>query len=224
VPEDQVYYTVKRIINGSVVRFHEKWSLESECRGRPVGKLADAHIVYSGAQTTTITGLSHLEGESVVCWGWSTINPFTDADGNVIGRDFGTFTVTSGQITGLSAAVTDACVGLGYTARYKSAKQAFAAAMGTPLNQPKKIDHLGLILVNTHAKGIEYGPTFDQLDEMPDYEDEAAVDANHIHENYDKRMLEFDGEWDTDSRFCLRATAPRPATVLAVSLSMTTTG
>jgi hypothetical protein len=224
VPEDQVYYTVKRIINGSVVRFHEKWSLESECRGRPVSKLADAHIVYSGAQTTTITGLSHLEGESVVCWGWSTINPFTDADGNVIGRDFGTFTVTSGQITGLSAAVTDACVGLGYTARYKSAKQAFAAAMGTPLNQPKKIDHLGLILVNTHAKGIEYGPTFDQLDEMPDYEDEAAVDANHIHENYDKRMLEFDGEWDTDSRFCLRATAPRPATVLAVSLSMTTTG
>jgi hypothetical protein len=224
VPEDQVYYIVKRTVNGSTVRFHEKWSLESECRGRPVGKLADAHVVYSGVGTTTITGLSHLEGEEVVCWGWNTATPFTDAEGNAIGRDFGTFTVTGGQITGLSAEVTNACVGLGYTARYKSAKQAFAAAMGTPLNQPKKIDHLGLILADTHAKGIEYGANFDELDEMPDYEEEAAVDEDTVHENYDQRMLEFDGDWSTDSRFCLQATAPRPVTVLAVSVSMTTTG
>jgi hypothetical protein len=224
VPEDQVYYIVKRTIDGATVRFHEKWALETECRGQPVGKLADAHVMYSGVATTTITGLSHLEGEEVVCWGWNTTTPFTDDDGNAVGRDFGTFTVSSGQITGLSAAVTNACVGLGYTARYKSAKQAFAAAMGTPLNQPKKIDHLGLILADTHAKGIEYGPDFDSLDELPDYEEHAAVGENHVHESYDQRMLEFDGDWDTDSRFCLQATAPRPATVLAVSVSMTTTG
>lgn len=223
-PEDQVHYIVKRTINGAIVRFHEKWSLESECRGDPVGKLADAHIVYSGAATTTITGLAHLEGEEVVCWGWNTATPFTDDEGRTIGRDFGTFNVSGGQITGLSAAVTDACVGIGYTAQWKSAKQAFAAALGTPLNQPKKIDHIGLILKDTHAKGIKYGPSFDLLDEMPDYEDHAEVGENHIHAAYDKDMIEFDGDWDTDARVCLQAQAPRPATVLAVSTSMTTNG
>lgn len=226
--EDQVYYIVKRTINGSTVRYHEKWAKESECRGRPSGKLADAHYMYSGAATTTITGLSHLEGESVVVWGWNTATPFTvtleDGSTITVGRDFGTFTVSSGQITGLSAAVTNACVGLAYTAQYKSAKQAFAAALGTALNQSKRIDHLGLILIDTHAKGIEYGPDFDNLDEMPDVEDHYDVDSNTVHENYDNDMIEFDGEWSTDSRFCLQAQAPRPATVLCATVSMTTNG
>jgi hypothetical protein len=43
----------------------------------------------------------------------------------------GTFTVSGGQITGLGSAVTDAIVGLGYSATMKSAKLAYAANMGT---------------------------------------------------------------------------------------------
>lgn len=226
--EDQVYYIVKRTINGSTVRFHEKWALESECRGQPESRLADSHYMYSGSAVTTISGLSHLEGEEVVVWGWNTVTPFTVtlADGTTatVGRDFGTFTVSGGQIAGLSDAVTDACIGSGYTARYKSSKQAFAAAMGTALNQSKRIDHLGLILMDTHAKGLTYGPDFNSLDEMPDVEDHFDVDADSVHENYDKDMIEFDGDWDTDSRFCLQAQAPRPATVLCVTVSMTTSG
>lgn len=222
--EDRVYYSIRRTINGSTVRYIEKETLESECRGNPVAKLADAFYQYSGSATTTITGLSHLEGEEVVCWGWNTTTPFTDDEGNVVGRDFGTFTVASGQITGLSASVTDACVGLSYRARWKSSKQAFAAALGTPLNQSKKIDHVGLILADAHAKGLKYGPDFDRLDEMPDVEDEQEVDEDRVHESYDKEMIEFDGDWDTDSRFCLQAEAPRPCTVLAVTVSMTTNG
>lgn len=226
--EDQVYYTVKRTINGSTVRFHEKWAKESECRGNPIAKLADAHYLYSGSPSTAITGLSHLEGEEVVVWGWNTTTPFTatlpDGSTVTVGRDFGTFTVSGGQITGLSASVTNACVGLAYTAQYKSAKQAFAAALGTPLNQSKRIDHLGLILIDTHAKGITYGPDFNNLDEMPDVEDHVEVDENAVHTNYDQDMIEFDGDWSTDSRFCLEATAPRPATVLCATISMTTNG
>lgn len=226
--EDQVYYIVKRTIDGSTVRFHEKWAKESECRGNPIAKIADAHYIYSGAATTTITGLSHLEGEEVVVWGWNTSTPFTvtlsDGTTATVGRDFGTFTVASGQITGLSAAVTNACIGLGYTAPYKSAKQAFAAALGTPLNQPKRIDHLGLILMDTHAKGITYGPDFDHMDEMPDVEDHFDVDEGTVHSSYDKDMIEFDGDWDTDSRICLQGQAPRPATILCMTVSMTTNG
>jgi hypothetical protein len=218
--EDAVYY----VVNRDTGRFIEKWALESECRGDPVAKLADSFVYYSGSATTTITGLSHLEGKTVVCWGWNTVTPFTDDTGRTIGRDFGTFTVTGGQITGLSASVTDAAVGRAYEARFKSAKQAFGAAMGTPLNQRKRIDHLGLILADTHKGGIQFGPDFDTMDDMPSYENEAEVGANHVWEEYDKDMVSFPGEWTTDSRLCLKAAAPRPCTVLAATISMTTNG
>lgn len=222
--EDAVYYTVRRTINGSTVRYHEKWSLQSECRGHPVAKLADAFGYYSGSASTTITGLSHLEGETVVCWGWNTTTPFEDDDGNAVGRDFGTFTVSGGQITGLLAAVTNACVGLAYTAQFKSAKQAFAAAMGTPLNQPKKIDQVGFVLADTHKGGLRYGPDFDTMDDLPLTEEESTVGDDHVWTEFDKDMTAFPGEWTTDSRFCLEAAAPRPATVLSVTVSMTTHG
>ncbi len=109
-------------------------------------------------------------------------------------------------------------------ASFKSAKQAFAAAMGTPLNQPKKIDHVGFILADTHAKGVKFGPGFDRLDELPDVEQHAEVDSDTVHTAYDERMIPFDGEWTTDARVCLQAQAPRPATVLAFTVSMTTHG
>ena len=58
--EDQVYYSVRRGINGTIVRFLEKWAIESECRGGDVSKLGDAFVHFSGGPSTTITGLSHL--------------------------------------------------------------------------------------------------------------------------------------------------------------------
>lgn len=221
--EDQVYYVVKRTINGATVRYLEKWALESECTGFPQAHHADAFYRFSGAATTTITGLSHLEGETVVVWGWNTATPFTDQYGNVIGRDLGTFTVSGGQITGLSAAVTNACVGLYYRAPWKSQKQAFGAAMGTPLNQKKRIDKIGFVLLNTHGQGLRYGNSFDAMDALPLDDlplDGVEPDMDHIFDSYDLDMTEFDDDWSTDSRVCLEAASPRPCTVCACSVSM----
>jgi len=118
--------------------------------------------------------------------------------------------------------VTDACIGLAYEARFKSAKQAFGAALGTPLNQRKRIDHVGMILMNTHKGGIQFGPDFETMDDMPAFEREQEVGAGHIWQDYDGDMISFPGEWSTDSRLCLKAAAPRPCTVLAVTTSMLT--
>lgn len=213
--EDQVYYTVKRSINGSDVRYHEKFALESECRGFPDAKLADAFIEYSGAATTTITGLSTLEGESVVCWGWNTTTPFTNAEGSSIGRYFGTFTVSGGQITGLSAAVTNAVVGLVYTASYKSSKLAYEPG---DLTRKKRVTQVGIVARWLHASGLQYGPSFDYLDDLPAIEDGTDVDSNDMRTAYDEPTFAFPGTWDSDSRVCLKATAPKPATVLACQI------
>lgn len=206
--EDTVYYLVKRTINGSTVRYLEKWALESECQGGTLNKQADSFLLYSGASTTTITGLSHLEGESVVVWG--------------NGADLGSYTVTSGQITGLTSAVTSAVIGLPYTAQYKSTKLAYAAVGGSALNQKKIINGLGVILYNTHYQGLQYGPDFDNLDNLPLVDNGKITTVGTIHSSYDKDMFEFEGVWDTDSRICLQASAPRPCTALGITFQIET--
>jgi hypothetical protein len=214
--ENKVYYCVKRTINGSTKRYLERWALESECVGGTLNKQADCFYEYSGASTPTITGLGHLEGEEVIVWA----NGVDFSEG--YDDDQVTYTVTSGSIT-LPSAVTSAIIGLPYSATYKSTKLAYNGAFGTALNQRKKVDHIGLILADTHAMGLRYGPDFDNLDPMPEIEVATAVGADTVHDSYDEEMIEFDGDWDTDSRICLKAQAPRPCTVLALTVQMNTT-
>ncbi len=203
--EDKVYYSVKRTINGNTVRYLEKWAMERECQGGALNKQADSFYEYSGSSVSTISGLTHLEGKSVVAWG--------------NGKDLGTYTVSGGSVT-LSEAVTSAIIGLPYTAQYKSCKLAYAS--NSPLNQKKILNGLGLILHNTHYQGLQYGPDFDNLDNLPLVEDGKVTASNTIWESYDKEMFEFEGVWDTDSRLCLQAQAPRPCTLLGLTFQINT--
>ncbi|MCK1479326.1 hypothetical protein IVB27_32450 [Bradyrhizobium sp. 197] len=224
--ENRVYYSIKRTINGSTKRFLEKLARRDQCTGLPEARCADSHVYYTGAAVTAISGLDHLEGEEVVVWGWNTSSPFTvtmpDGSTATTGRDLGTFTVTAGAISGVGSAVTDAIVGLGYSATFKSAKLAYGAQLGSALNQTKKVDKIGLVLANTHAQGLEYGQSFTTMDNMPMVEEGAEVDANAVWADFDGMMITVPGEWDTDSRLCLRATAPRPCMVLAAVVGVST--
>ncbi len=213
--EDRVYYSVLRDSS----RFIEKFALESECRGGTANKQADAFIHGTQTSSVTITGLGIHEGKAVIVW----------ADG----RDFSpttngvqrTYTVSGGSIT-LDEAVEEFVVGLGYEARWKSSKLAFAAALGNAINVLGKVDHIGFVLLDTHAQGLRYGPTFeaDEMDGLPLIEQEQEVDYDTIHDEYDEPGIEFDGDWASDPRICLVATAPRPCTVSAVTLSMVKSG
>lgn len=206
--EDYVYYSVKRTIGGTDYRYLEKWALESEARGATINKLADS-FVYAAAAASTLTGLDHLEGQEVVAWG--------------NGQDLGTFTVSGGMITlHASTTYTHRCAGLTYRARFESAKLAYAMSGRSGLGLRKKIDYLGLILADTHPQGLEFGPSFDTLDPMPQTERYAEVDQDAVWDEYDSEPVEFPGEWNTDARLCLEANAPRPCTVLAALIEMDT--
>lgn len=222
--EDKVYYVVNRTINSSIKRYLEKWALESECTGLPMAKNLDSHIVYTGSAVTTITGLSSLEGATVSVWGWNTTTPFTvmmpDGTTQTVGRDLGTYVVSSGQITGLSAAVTNAVVGLQYTAQWEGMKLISQLQTGNTMSDLKSIDHIGAILSNSHCQGLQYGPDFAHLQPMPGVEDGAIVDQNTVWSTYDTDSFEFDGTWDSDSNLCLQAQGPRPVTVLAVNIEV----
>lgn len=100
--KEQVWLAVQRTIDGNDVRYIEYMNA-------PTGSetdiedhfYVDCGITYDGASTSTITGLDHLEGETVKIL----------ADGLVQADK----TVSSGQIT-LDTAATKAQIGLGYDA------------------------------------------------------------------------------------------------------------
>lgn len=217
--DDQVYYVVKRTINGSTVRYLEKWAQESDCQGGQLNLQADAFATYSGAAATVITGLDHLEGEEVVVW----------ADGADVGTNDTArpwtqiYTVAGGQIT-LAVAASNVVVGLGYSAQFKSTKLGLQLPGAGPLNRTKTIGHIGLLLLNTHKRGLKFGPVLDDtgsqlMDDMPAVEGGTTI-ATEVPASYDQQFIEFPGTWSTDSRVCLQAQAPRPATVVAVSIEM----
>ncbi len=129
------------------------------------------------------------------------------------------YTVKGGLIT-LTSPIQNAVVGLPYFAQWQSSKLASLVTQETGLNQRKKVSQTGLILANTHSKGVQYGPDFDHLDDMPNIESGALVSYDTVYDSYDKDMLIFPGEWSTDSRVCLQANAPRPCTALALAIAM----
>ncbi len=207
--EDQVYYIVKREFDGpsyatdaGVVRYIEKWALESECQDG-TSKLLDSFITYSGVSTTTITGLGHFEGEAVYVLSAGVLQ--------------GPFTVASAQITGLTTAVTLAVIGLRYTARFKSGK------LGRLMDK-KIISQVGLIMRNVHPLSIRVGQDFDHLKpaiQKTDWRKTSGVpDSSLIIEDYHKEMTPIDGTWTTDSRLCFEIESPYSCTVLAAVLNM----
>lgn len=208
--EDRVYYTVARTIGGVTKRFHEKWATEAQAQGAADNRIADSFLTGTGVATTSIP-VAHLEGETVCLWG--------------NGKDLGTYTVSAGVITASEAITGPYCVGLVYEARYKSAKRALSDTGQMLLTERKKIDRLALVLANTHYQGIKYGQNFetDEMDDLPLVDNEGAdVAADTVWSSYDKDAFTFNGKWDTDPRLCLKATAPRPCTVVAAVMKEST--
>jgi hypothetical protein len=205
--EDVVYYEVERVVGGLTVHYLEKWAHEEECWGASMSKLADSHVAVSGAPSATIA-LPHLVGETVVAWG--------------DGVDRGTFVVPAGGNITLGAACSSRCAGLPYTARFKSTKLAYGAQLGTALAQRKRVPRIGLICANTHWQGLRFGPNFDRMDNLPSVVRGKAVAADTVHLQLDDLTVPMPAQWDSDTRLCLQAAAPRPVTVLGVVLDAET--
>jgi hypothetical protein len=109
-----------------------------------------------------------------------------------------------------------------WNASFISTKLAYAAQGGSALGQRKRVDHLGLILRNTHYQGLQYGDSATTLDDLPLVEAEQVTPADTVWSTYDQDSVEFNGTYDTDARIHLQANAPRPCTVLAIVVGMNT--
>lgn len=201
--EDRVYVTTTR----STGRYIEKLALMSEAQGGSTSKHFDSFIVKT-SPGTTITGLDHLEGETVYVW----------ADGQQRGT---TYIVSSGQIT-VSDAWTNVVIGLRYNADWTSNKLLDYTTPDNSKNRvgvtdKSRVTHIGIIARLLWRNGLSYGPDFDNLDPLPDIEDGTTAVTTSV-QSYDTVPFEFDGTYSTDSRICIRAVAP--ATIMALKYNV----
>jgi hypothetical protein len=207
--DDEVYWSVERQNGTETIMTWERMAQHSECEGETLSKNIDAHVVYEGAASATITGLDHLEGLSVVAWGDETPYP-------------GPFTVIGGQVT-LPAAVENAVVGLGYAGRFRSSKLAQGAVAGTALSRQKRIDHVSLIMNKVGWYGVSVGKDFDNMHRLPaTLNNGRPLVATEVIENWDGPYMPFNGGFGPDERVCFKINSPYPATFMGVVIAMAT--
>lgn len=170
--EDEVYLTVERTIDSATVVYMEKLA------SRVFTDVEDAYFVdcgitfTSGSPTATITGLAHLEGETVQILG----------DGVVLTEA----TVASGQVTA-STTVSKAQVGLTYAYKLRPMRIQVGTDDGVSLGSNIRISEIMVSFLNT--LGSQYAT------DITDYNtDDDASDAEDF--NFDREELVNDTEID----------------------------
>lgn len=209
--EDRVYFIVNRTISGTTKRYLEKLARRSEAQGGIYNKTVDCHALYTGAPTTTLTGLGHLEGKNVVVW----------AEGGPLVTTAAPVTVTAGVAT-LPHAVSNAVVGLAYTGQIKTAKLAYAAEHGTALEQQKRLSRVGLLMADCVPGAIGIGRDFTNVTRLPLTYRGKALTSGQVLLEYDAVPSSFNGGWDSDARACIQIASPHPCTIKGLVLHLTT--
>jgi hypothetical protein len=147
------------------------------------------------APFTTISGLDHLEGETVAIL----------ADGNVVTPQV----VMNGQII-LPTAVTKATVGLAYTAQL----QTLYLDTGEPTVQGKRKNIAAMTARVDQTRGLKMGPTFGDLTEFKERDPNTLGQPIDLFSGDDRMII--GGGWTTEGQMCLQQDNPLPVTVLGV--------
>ena len=202
---DEVWMIVKRTINGQTKRYIEFLERDyEEGQDQEDAFYVDSGFTYDGAATTTITGLSALEGETVKVFADGAIHPDR--------------TVSSGQIE-LQSAASVVQVGLGYTHTLKTLKVTAGATTGTAVVKPKQITEVGVVFLNSHVN--QFGPDATNLKES-DFREVADMMDTPVPFFSGEKEFQFDGDVEFDPRIVFQHDAPVPFTILALAPKTTT--
>lgn len=198
---DTLYMIVKRTINSAThryVEFLENRFEPTTLTDKDDAFFVDSGLTYSGGSTSTITGLSHLEGQSVVVFANGATHPNK--------------TVASGQIT-LDRAVTKCHVGLQYTSKMVTLPLNAAMATGTSQGKTKRINEVVLRLYK--SLGGQIGPNEDNLERMLTRSGLNPMDSSPPLETGD-RVLNFNGPHERQAKITLIHDEPLPFTLVAI--------
>lgn len=201
---DELWMVVKRTINGSTKRYVEYMVQELDSfttTSLTDGLYLDCALTYTGTPATTISGLTHLEGQSV----------YALADG--IAR--GPFTVTTGAIT-IPVAASTVHVGLNYTSRIKTLPIEAGAMDGTAQGRTKRVHRLMLAL----CKSYSYSHGADTSGMILE---DFSLDTNLTGKIFTGSVaVPFSGRYDFDGQVYVKSEGPYPLNVLAIMMQLST--
>ena len=203
--EYQVWVIVKRTINSVTRRYVEYLNgFDFTETDNTTFNFLDSQLNYNGSATTTITGLDHLEGQTVSILADGSTHPDK--------------TVSSGAIT-LDRSSTKVKVGLPFTSLLQTMRLDAGAANGTSQAKTKRIYDISLRLYE--SVGVEVGPDLQNMERIPFRSSADSMDTAIPVFTGDKE-IEFRGNYETDGFIFVRQTQPLPLTVLSLYPNLVT--
>ncbi len=202
--EDELYMIVKRTINSVTKRYVEVMKTFDFGGDTTAAFFVDSGLVYSGSATTTLSGLYHLEGETLSI----LANGATHAEKSV-----------SGGAVSLDFSATTGAVGFGYTSAMQTLRIESGSADGTSQGKPKRIHDITLRFHET--VGAEVGSDSADADRIFFRDSSMNMDEAVPLFTGDKE-IEFAGGFVEGDRIYVRQSQPLPMTVLALYPRMNT--
>jgi len=203
IPTDDAEYEtwviVKRTINGSTRRFVEYINnFDFTTTDNTTFNFLDSALAYSGSAATTMSGLDHLEGQTVSILADGATHPDK--------------TVVSGSIT-LDRSATDVKIGLAYKSILQTMRLDAGSQNGTSQGKTKRIYEITIRLYE--SIGVEVGESLDNMERIPFRTSSDPMDEGIPVFTGDK-AVEFRGNYDTDGFIFVRQTQPLPLTILSL--------
>ena len=197
--EYQTWVIVKRTINGSTRRFVEYINnFDFTETDNTTFNFLDSALSYSGSAATTISGLDHLEGQTVSILADGATHPDK--------------TVSSGSVT-LDRSATNVKIGLAYKSILQTMRLDAGSQNGTSQAKTKRIYEITIRLYE--SVGVEVGESLDNMERIPFRTSSDPMDEGIPVFTGDK-TVEFRGNYDTDGFIFVRQTQPLPLTILSL--------
>jgi len=200
---DELWMIVERTIDGTTRKYVEYMTryYEDDVSIEDIVCM-DSTLTYDGSSTSTITGLEHLEGE--------TVKVLLD------GKSHPDLTVSNGSVTlnnGRDGEVIQ--IGLGNTWAFKSQRLEAGAKDGTSQGKKKRITGIVVRLLNTLGLYYGIGESATEYDEY-DFNQGASYDETPELFTGDTPSLPFPDGYDTDGFIYLWHDGVFPVTLLAI--------
>jgi hypothetical protein len=200
--EDELWVIVKRTVNDSVRRYVEVFTdFDFDETTSTDFHFLDSGLSYDGTATTSITGLEHLEGE--------TVSILAD------GATHATKTVSSGAIT-LDRSSKKVRVGLAYDSILQTMRLEGGAGQyeGTSQGKTKRISKVTIRLFNT--VGAKVGPSLTKLETIPFRTTSDPLDTPVSTFLAGDKVIEFDDDYNTDAFIMVKQDQPLPLSILSI--------
>ena len=196
--EYQLYLLVKRYVNGSTRRFVEFLTNFEFGEAQDNAFFVDSGLTYDDVPTSTISGLVHLEGE--------TVSILAD------GATHADKTVSGGNIT-LDRTAQKVHVGLNYNSILQTLRIEAGSQQGVAQSKIKRINEITVRLHKT--LGVEVGGDLDNMENIP-FRSSAAIMGSPIDLFSGDKKIELRDDYNTDGHVFVRQSQPLPLTVLSI--------